>query len=82
MEFKGQEGLKMLLEKGLDFGLWDQKFADSRCVRLSVTGCAGCAVEMGPEDAAAQRCAQWQQVTNAAHQGAASVACRAAAPTL
>lgn len=30
MEFKGQEGLKLLLQKGLDFGLWDQKFADSR----------------------------------------------------
>ncbi|KAL4458266.1 hypothetical protein ABPG75_013131 [Micractinium tetrahymenae] len=30
MEFKGQEGLKMLLQKGLEFGLWDQKFADSR----------------------------------------------------
>lgn len=31
MEFKGQEGLRLLLEKGLDFGLWDQQFADSRC---------------------------------------------------
>jgi hypothetical protein len=30
MEFKGQEGLKMLLAKGLEFGLWDQAFADSR----------------------------------------------------
>lgn len=30
MEFKGQEGLQLLLQKGLDFGLWDQKFADSR----------------------------------------------------
>lgn len=32
MEFKGEEGLQMLLAKGLDFGLWDQEFADSRCV--------------------------------------------------
>lgn len=31
MEFKGQEGLQLLLAKGLDFGLWDQQFADSRC---------------------------------------------------
>lgn len=30
MEFKGEEGLQMLLAKGLDFGLWDQKFADSK----------------------------------------------------
>lgn len=30
MEFKGAQGLQMLLEKGLDFGLWDQAFADSR----------------------------------------------------
>lgn len=30
MEFKGQEGLKLLLQKGIDFELWDQKFADSR----------------------------------------------------
>ena len=30
MEFKGQAGLKLLLQKGIDFELWDQKFADSR----------------------------------------------------
>ena len=30
MEFKGQEGLKLLLQKGIDFELWDQSFADSR----------------------------------------------------
>lgn len=30
MEFKGQEGLQLLLQKGIDFELWDQSFADSR----------------------------------------------------
>lgn len=30
MEFKGQAGLKLLLQKGIEFELWDQAFADSR----------------------------------------------------
>ena len=38
MEFKGQEGLKLLLQKGIDFELWDQSFADSRCVAGAMHG--------------------------------------------
>ena len=37
MEFKGKAGLKLLLQKGIDFELWDKKFADSRCTTRTAT---------------------------------------------
>lgn len=48
MEFKGQAGLKLLLQKGIEFELWDQAFADSRCAGMARLGTAFRGQEVQP----------------------------------